>query len=567
MASGALNIISGTPLTLSGLERLVADPVRPELGFGLAVVAALYLLAPRLSGAVLIPLVAVVATVLVNLFLASGICELRQCSPERWMFTALHDTAWIPPWRLDWGSLDLGLLVQSLPGMLVVAFVGILTIVLSLASLELSFEREFDLNRALKLHAVSAGAAALSGGFFGIISLSRTALNHQTRGGAIAGTIAAVMCLATLFGAGEAVGYIAKGALGGLILYLGLNMLKLWVWDQRKTSSTVELAQIVLILALTANYGFLVSFAAGVLIACMIFVVTYSRIPLANLTTDLSALASSVVRSEPEREILREHGDKTVVYRLSGYVFFGSASRIDAYFKDMDIDRLEGVVIDFSQVSGIDRSAIGVFQRILRRYNTRPIEFYFVTSTRTKANLELLSLDPLAGRRVSYFPALDYALESAEERIIAKRARVAAENAGFEFLEDGAERRLFASYCEHRRVGKDEALCTEGDRSNEVFFVEAGSFDVIKASDSGGNVRLAKLHPGSLAGELAFYTGEARTASIIAVMESSVYVLRRDALAEMRTRHPSLGTKFDHMVIRNIAGALARTNKLIATLS
>jgi CRP-like cAMP-binding protein len=264
---------------------------------------------------------------------------------------------------------------------------------------------------------------------------------------------------------------------------------------------------------------------------------------------------------------LREHGDKTVIYRLSGYVFFGSASRIDAYFQGMDVDRLEGVVIDFSQVSGIDRSAIGVFQRILRRYGARPIDFYVVTSAPTQANLELLSLDPLAARRVSYFPALDYALESAEERIIARRARVAPDNAGFEFLDGADERRIFAGYCEHRPVAKGEALCSEGDRSNEVFFIESGSFDVIKTSDSGGLLRLAKLHPGSIAGELAFYTGEARTASIVAVMESSVYVLRRDALAEMRARHPALGTKFDHMVIRNIAGALARTNKLIATLS
>ena len=42
-------------------------------------------------------------------------------------------------------------------------------------------------------------------------------------------------------------------ALGGLVLYLGLNMLRQWVWDQRRTASRLELTQIVLILAVVCR--------------------------------------------------------------------------------------------------------------------------------------------------------------------------------------------------------------------------------------------------------------------------------------------------------------------------
>ena len=64
----------------------------------------------------------------------------------------------------------------------------------------------------------------------------------------------------------------------------------------------------------------------------------------------------------------------------------------------------------------------------------------------------------------------------------------------------------------------------------------------------------------------AFYTGAARTASIVAVEDSRVQILHRDALLRMRTEHPSLAMRFDHMVIRKLAGSLERTNTLIATL-
>jgi sulfate permease, SulP family len=440
--------------------------------------------------------------------------------------------------------------------------------VLSLASLELSFEKEFDLSRAFKAHAASALVTGALSGFIGIISLSRTALNKASGGGAVAGSIAAAMCIATLFGAGELVGYISRGALGGLILYLGLGMLKQWVWDQRRTSSPLELIQIAAILALTANYGFLVGFIGGVLIACIIFVVTYSRIPIADLVSDLARVASPVVRPQREADALRTRGGRTRIYRLSGYVFFGSASRIDSFVEDLDPSEIDGIIIDFSNVSGIDRSAISVFQRILRRHTGSAIRFMFVTSGPTDAALRSLAQDPLAARNLSFFPSLDRALEAAEERLIGDNAETEpTDGSCFAFLSDEAERDLFRSYCELKRIAADQTLCREGDRSNEIFFLQSGSLEITKAFEGGRSARLAKLRPGAMTGELAFYTGAARSASIHAAEVSSVHVLHREALTRMRAEHPGLATKLDHMVIRSIAASLTRTNQMIATLS
>ena len=61
------------------------------------------------------------------------------------------------------------------------------------------------------------------------------------------------------------------------------------------------------------------------------------------------------------------------------------------------------------------------------------------------------------------------------------------------------------------------------------------------------------------------YTGDVRSASIVAVSDSAIYVLREPALARLRAENPDLAGRFDQMVIRKLSGALTRTNKLVAT--
>ena len=323
----------------------------------------------------------------------------------------------------------------------------------------------------------------------------------------------------------------------------------------------MEFLQIFLILGLVVNYGFLVGFSAGLLIACVVFVVSYSRVPLADLATNLSLFTSSVVRPEQEAETLRARGARTLLYRLSGYVFFGSASKIDAVFQTLD-RAVEGVVIDFSKVSAIDSSAIGVFQRILRRYRDKPIRFYLVHAPVNEASVRSIVGPFKDGGRVAMFASLDQAVETAEDGIIAAWGSATA--TPLAFLESTADREIFLRYCELRHVRAGALLCEENDRSAELFFIESGSLEVIKAAGSTAAIRLAKLHKGAMVGELAFYTGDARTASIAAETDSSIYVLHAAALERLRVDHPALSRRFDHMVIQKLSNALTRTNKLVA---
>ena len=564
MSSGALAIIADTPLTVAGLENLIHNPHRPELAVGLAVCGALFALASRLPNVWLIPIVMTATTVLVNLFLVSDLCLSVSCDRSVWLFAELKGTSWLPAWQLEFSVAHLELLLRRLPHLMVLSFVGLLTILLSLASLELTLRREFDLNRAVKTHAAFSAVAALLGGFTGIVSTSRTTLNQTTGGGAYSGLIAAFVCLAVLLGAGSVLMWVPKAALGGLVLYLGLNMLKQWLWVPRHRASKAELAQVVLIMALVANFGYLAGFGAGLGISCVIFVVTYSGLSMTRPPTRLSLRSSSVVRPAHQIELLKVAGQKTVIYRLTGYFFFGSANSIDKRFQEGKIEECQGVVVDFSGVSGIDRSAVGVFLRILRRYENLPLHFYFVATQANREALMGMSSNPSDGRNLSYFHAFDEALEAAEEDLIRSESQQSSDHVLFEFLDSPSERELFSSYCESRSVALGESLCEEGDFSDAVYFVEHGSFDINKSSRV-GPIRLSQLREGSMAGEMAFYTGQARTASIVAASQSRVKILSRQALERMQHEHPDLATRFDLMVIRKLCGSVARSNMLIAS--
>ena len=106
-------------------------------------------------------------------------------------------------------------------------------------------------------------------------------------------------------------------------------------------------------------------------------------------------------------------------------------------------------------------------------------------------------------------------------------------------------------------------LCREGEFSDAIYFVESGSLSIIKVTGQLQR-RLAKLSKGAMAGEMAFYTDDARTATIIAAEDSLVRILDKDSLLRMRKGHPLLATRFDTAVILNLAGSLKRANGLIA---
>ena len=69
---------------------------------------------------------------------------------------------------------------------------------------------------------------------------------------------------------------------GGVLVFLGLAFIVEWVWDKRRTLPTLEYVVVLVILAGIIAKGFLPGVVIGLVLAVVLFAVSYGRIELVH---------------------------------------------------------------------------------------------------------------------------------------------------------------------------------------------------------------------------------------------------------------------------------------------
>lgn len=569
MSSGAFNIIAGTPLSAEGISAILEQPWRPELAVGVLLVVALDLLTRRFNAAIVFPLFIVVVSVVVNLVILLGCPGVPSCQPERWFFQPFTRLQWLPPWDLRIDSNLLLELARMAPSFFALAFVGTLTVLLSLSSLELTYKRDFALEPALRWHGRLTLAAAALGGYMGVISIGRSTMCRQTGGGRWTGLVICAVSLAVLFGLGWVMAWIPKVALGALVLYLGVHMLRQWLWDLRKDLNRADLLQVVGILACVIAFGYVVGFLAGLLAACIFFVVNYSHMPYIRLDTTLATVRSSVIRDVADQQHLNSAGTACRIGRFEGFIFFGVANSIYEWYRAAPAQQFSVLLLDFSHAKGIDQSAVAVIQKIVRNEAAQKKRLILSLSEALHDSFRSALQTVPEAQRPGITRSFDAALELAEEMVLA--ARQGAPDGGdssragpLKFLESAQDQQDFAAFLDSVHLDAGDTLFEEGQASDETYFVESGRLEVVKLGVHRMPVRLAKVFAGSMIGEMALYSGRPRSASVIAVQAAVLRVLTRAGWMRMKQHRPDLATQFDHHVILSLANTVGRASTALS---
>ena len=110
------------------------------------------------------------------------------------------------------------------------------------------------------------------------------------------------------------------------------------------------------------NFGYLQGVALGVVVACLMFALNYSRIGVVRRHLTRQEFSSNVERSREQSLLLQKEGRRLHVLWLSGFIFFGSSNAIFERVRQV-IERqrdkpVEYMVLDFSRVSRLDTSAM-----------------------------------------------------------------------------------------------------------------------------------------------------------------------------------------------------------------
>ena len=110
------------------------------------------------------------------------------------------------------------------------------------------------------------------------------------------------------------------------------------------------------------------------------------------------------------------------------------------------------------------------------------------------------------------------------------------------------EWRRLGRYLSVRFIAGGEELVHEGDPDRELYIIAEGEFDVVR-----GSTPIAHLVPGTVVGEGTFFSGQPRSASVVACDVGVVWTLTEARLDDLCEDNPALVAKF----LRSVATVLA----------
>jgi SulP family sulfate permease len=482
-----------------------------------------------------------------------------------WQPLSLSDMKFI-----RWDSI----LVQA-GGMASVLMISVVTLLLNISGVELVIRQDLDVNRELKL----TGLANIVGGFLGGVicfhDLTDTAINHTIgKGSRVSSWVtAAVLALPLFFGA-AALSYVPKITLGVMLILFGLSFLYEWVYLAWFNFSRLEYVVILLILIVIATLGYLQGVGAGIIAAVILFVVNYSRVSVTKHILSGAERQSRVTRSQAQRRILTEQGDRTFILQLQGFIFFGTANKlleqVRSRIEEPALTKLNFLILDFAKVSGLDSTALLSFSKMKQILHDRGI-----VSLVTGPSAEILNQLERGGfiSRDSdterLFPDLDHALEWSENKILLAAGEqmeqtLTLKEMFHELLPDEVNLTELFKFLDKMEIGKGNYLMHQADSPDNIYFVENGQVTAQLEYADKPPVRLEAMKSGRVIGEIGFYLGQNRTAAVVADEPSTVYMLSAQNLEKMENKSPAVASYFHQLIIKLLA---ERTTHLIRTVA
>ena len=485
-------------------------------------------------------------------------------------FPESRPTLWNPVLFERSADIEWGLVVQHLASIGTVTMLSAVSLMLTASGLAVLLRDNVDINRELTVAGVANAISGVSGGLLALPSMTLTelAVTVGAPKSRLVGLVVALFCAVMLFYGMSLIAWFPKAVLAGLLLFLGWSLLERWLIEARSQLPSLEYLVVVIIVLVVASVGFLQGVLVGLMGAIMLFVINYSRINVVRYALNGTQRRSNVERNIQEEQYLRENGGQTLILKLQGYLFFGTAaalvSRIEARLKDTSLPPLGYVVLDFAQVTDMDSSAALSFMKLAQE------------ATKSHFFLLLTGLPPGAGERlmgtwfeketssyIQLMPDLDRGIEWCEERMLREQS-LEEEHLGIieqlaAYLPAPDDHKILANYLERRVVAPGDVLAEQGEPSDEMFLLQSCTASVFLDTGSGTKHRIRRAGSGTVFGEVGFYLGTPRTASVIVDNGGDLYVLCQAANARLEQDHPQIAGALHKFMIRVITRRLQLT--------
>lgn len=494
--------------------------------------------------------------------------SLAELSDQGWLLGPFPtEGLWQPLTPSDLAQVNWSAIASQTASIVAIFGVSAISLLLNVSGLELATKEDVEINRELRASGLANLASAAVSGLIGYQQLSLSALNFKTKANSrLVGLIAAALCAAVLLFGTSALSLIPVVVVSALLLYLGLEFLYTWIIEGWSRLPKIDYAIVIVILLVTATIGFMEAVALGLIVAVLLFVIGYSRIDVVRHELTEATYQSRVTRSRRQRQALRQSGPQLLILELQGFIFFGTADNLLKHIRkriyDSEQPLLHYVLLDFRRVTGLDSTANLSFARLQQLAESKGFTlFYAGPSAQVQHQLQY---GAAAGQQESarFAPSLELAVEWCENQILHQAGINTEERPPSlpeqlaEIMPDAESLSEMMSYFEKMEVGTGYRLIQQGESSQDLFFIQEGQVTVVLDLVAGEPVRLQTMG-GGVVGEIGFYLGYDRTASIIVDVPSTIYRLSQEGLQRMEEENPRAAASMHRLIVHLLSERIA----------
>lgn len=579
LITGGIEVMSGVApsLSLEAWSTLFGGEQLPKFAIGVFFAGLVFFVRQRTDSFLVLPTAFFAFLIVLDTVLLGMGYAAHPGAGQGWFLQDIGELKlWAPAAAIVEHELDWRVLAQSAAEIGAVAGVCAVSMLLDVSSLEVARQKSADLDKELRTNGVANTVAACVGGVVGNLSLNGSILIKEA--GAVtrlSGVFAALVCALVLLIGADLASLVPTPLLGGLLAYIGLVILSEALMGSPAQRSRTDLALTLAIMAVIVNFGYLLGVALGVVGACLLFAFSYSRVGVVRRHLTRQEFSSNVERSPAQSRLLREHGEQIHCLWLSGFIFFGSSNGLFEYVRRC-IDGqaptpVRFVVLDFGAVPGLDTSAVLSLVKLRNYCDEHGATLIFAGLTeqmRTSFEAARFFSDDRPHR---VFANRNDAVEWCENMVLSQHNVTRASDATFEEwlvseLGESVDVQQLISYFERHDLAADEVLFHAGEPSDTVELLASGQVAITINDKLGRALRLRRMAGQTVIGEMGFYRGAPRTATVMADEPSVVYRLTKEAFDRMHGEHPNAASAFHRLIVRVLSDRLEFANREITAL-
>ena len=576
MITGGAEVITETNLTLSPVSwvRLYSLAYVPQLAVGMLFALSIGILRRWFAPYLTLPIAFVSFLLILDLVLFGFVPgQIRSV----WFLPSVGKLAlWWPLSAITRVDIHWNTIAQSAADIGAVSWITAISMLLDVSSLEVARQKAADLDNELRTNGIANVLAGTLGGMGGNLSLNGALMLEES--GAVTrwgGIFVGLTCAVVLFTGADVGSYVPKAILGGMLAYLGA-MIVVEVLQSPVQSSWLDWTFGIAIMLVICNFGYLQGVALGIVIACVMFALNYSRISVVRHHVTRQEFSSNVERSPVQLRLLQQEGKRVHILWLSGFIFFGSSNVVFEHLKKVIEQQqwkksVEYVVLDFSRVSGLDTSTVLSLIKLRDFCDRNDVSLAF--SGFNKAvwtcfqRIHFFSGDSSH----QFFDTHNEALEWCEEMLLMHHEVDVAPTHTFEtWLAAEIGLRLddfrVTTYLDRHELKKGEFLFRQGESSDSIDILASGCVVITIEDDQGRSIRLRRMTAHTIIGEMGFYRGAPRTANVVAEEKTVVYRLSKESFDRMEQEDPDCAAALHQLVIRLLSDRLDFASREIAAL-